>query len=130
MQEIYFKKTLLGIKITRIPKGSIPQTRESGALQLVTLKHPAKTILKAHKHVPKKRVTQRLQECLVVKTGKIRVDLYNLNDKLVKHVYLTAGQIFISVSGGIGIKFIKDSEIFEFKNGPFIEDKLLIETNE
>jgi len=40
MQEIRYKGTLVGIKITSIKKGTIPITADNEPLQLVSLKHP------------------------------------------------------------------------------------------
>jgi hypothetical protein len=128
MEKIYFRKTLIAIRIKKIPNGSIPVTEPSQFLQMVTLKHPRGTYLKAHKHIPRQRITQRLQECLVVKKGKIKIDLYSPNDKLFRQVFLGVGEALIMVNGGYGIHLLKNSEIFEIKNGPFIEDKILIDS--
>lgn len=126
MDKIFYKDTLVGIRIAKISKGSIPQTEEKEALQLVTLKHPKGVYLEAHKHKPQKRVTQRLQECLIVRKGKVRLDLYGPDNKLFKSIFLKQGQVFILLKGGVGIHFLSDAEIFELKNGPFKEDKVLI----
>jgi len=126
MEKIFHKKTLVALRLAKIQKGSIPQTQEDQPLQLVTLKHPQGTKLVAHKHLPRQRITNRLQECLVVKKGKIKIDLYSSRDKLFKQVFLSAGEALILVNGGYAIHFLKNSEIIELKNGPFIEDKVLI----
>ena len=126
MDKIFYKGKLVGIRIAKISKGSSPQTEEKEALQLVTLKHPKGVYLKAHKHRPRKRVTQRLQESLVVRKGKVKLDLYGPDNKLFKYIYLKEGQAFILLKGGIGIHVLSDAEIFELKNGPFKEDKILI----
>ena len=76
MEEIFYKKILIGLKIKSIQKGSMPVTEGKEPLQLVTLKHPKGAYLKAHMHAPRKRITTRLQECLIVRKGKIKVDLY------------------------------------------------------
>jgi len=126
MNTYYYKKNLVAIKLAKVPKGSVPLTQENQPLQLVTLKHPKGTYLKAHMHKPKKRITHSLQECLVVRKGKIKIDLYGADKTLFKSIYLIEGELLILVNGGYGIHLIKDSELIEVKNGPFIEDKLLI----
>lgn len=126
LNKVFYKKELIGFKITKIPKGTVPVTSPKEFLQMVTLSHPKGTVLKSHLHTPKKRITYQLQECLIVKKGKILISLFGQNKKFIKKLYLTQGQAFILFSGGIGIKMISDSEIFELKNGPFIEDKVLI----
>lgn len=129
MQEIWYKEILVGIKISTIKKGSIPVTKGKEPLQMVTLKHPKGSYLKAHAHVPKRRVTSKMQECLIVKKGAVKIDLYApLGKKFEKFktVSLIQGQIFILMNGGFGIHIMKDAELIEVKNGPFIEDKILI----
>ena len=126
MEKIFYKNKLIGLKITKLPKGSVPATDEAQPLQLVTLKHPKGTFLRAHIHTPKKRTTERLQECLIVRKGKVRLDLYGPDKRFFKYIYLKEGQSFISLAGGLAIHVLKDAEIFEVKNGPFKEDKILI----
>jgi hypothetical protein len=126
MIRIYYRGKLIGVKVGEIKKGSIPITEVRDYIQMVTLKHAKGTSLKAHMHSPRSRQTKRLQECMIVKKGKVRLDLYASNKKLFKHVFLTTGQAFILFEGGIGVKFITNAEIFEVKNGPFKEDKVLI----
>lgn len=106
--------------------GSTPITSPDQPLQIVTLKHKKGTFLKAHLHVPKKRQTKRLQECLFLKRGKIKIDLYIVSKKYIQSLFLKEGQIFLLIEGGYGIHILEDCEMFEFKNGPFVEDKLLI----
>jgi len=126
MEQIFYKKILVGIKITTLKKGSVPVTDGKEPLQVVALKHKKGAYLKAHMHRSRQRVTSRLQECLVVKKGRIKVDLYGPDKKFFRKLFLNSGQILILMNGGIGIHIVKDAEIFEFKNGPFKEDKILI----
>lgn len=129
MRTIFYKKTLVGIKITKIPKGSVPVTADQEPLQMVTLKHPSGAYLKAHTHMPKKRITAKLQECLIVKKGAAQIDLYAPSGKKYKKfktLTITQGQIFILMNGGYGIRITKDAELIEVKNGPFVEDKVFI----
>lgn len=129
MQEFRHKKILVAVKITRIEKGSQPITPGSEPLQVVTLKHSKGAYLKAHAHAPRKRVTARLQECLIVKKGLARIDLYANIGRVYKKFKTTSikeGDILILINGGYGIHITRDAELIEVKNGPFIEDKVLI----
>lgn len=126
MEKIYYQDTLIAIRMKTIASGSVPITDGSEPLQLVTLKHPKGAYLKAHLHTPKKRQTETLQECLIVRKGKIKIDLYTPQRVFFKYVYLGVGEVLILVQGGYGIHILKDSELIEVKNGPFIEDKVLI----
>lgn len=122
----YYRKTLVGIKISYITAGTTPITSPDQPLQIVTLKHKKGSYLKAHTHVPKERRTSRLQECLFVKSGKIKIDLYTTDKKYVQSLFLKENQTFLLIEGGYGIHIVDDCEMFEFKNGPFVEDKQLI----
>ncbi len=78
-----------------------------------------------HKSV--ERVTQNLQECLVVIKGKMKIDLFASDNKFFKSIYVSAGQTVIFISGGHAVRILEDAELIEVKNGPFIEDKVFIE---
>lgn len=122
----YYHKTLIGIKISNMKEGSTPITSPDQPLQIVTLKHKKGAYLKAHMHAPKQRKTKRLQECLFVKKGRIKIDLYTTSKKYIQSLFLNEGQIFLLVEGGYGIHLLEDCQMFEFKNGPFVEDKEFI----
>ena len=126
MEFFRYKNEIVGFRMKKIPTGSKPITDGGEPLQLVSLKHKKGAYLKAHRHVPKMRKTENLQECLVVKKGKIKIDLYGNDGVCFKKFMLKAGELFLLMNGGIGIHFIDDAEIFELKNGPFVEDKILI----
>lgn len=123
MPKIFYKNTLIGIKLSVMPKGSVPHTDGKQSLELLTLKYPKKTYLKAHVHIPRKRITNRLQECFIVLKGKARMDLFGPDKKFFKSIYLKPGQLFIALAGGHGFQMMEDTEMVELKNGPFKEDK-------
>lgn len=127
MEEIYYKKILVGIRVRSLKRGSNPITRDEEPLQLLGLKHPKGHYFVPHRHALQKRVTNNLQECLVVRKGKVRVDIYAPGDTKFKSVILKAGELFILLNGGYGIHVLEDAELFELKNGPFLgNDKVLI----
>lgn len=126
MGKIFYKKDLVAVKIAKIPKGSKPLTDPGYPLQIVSLSHPTGKYLVAHTHAPKKRVTNFLQECLFVKKGKIKIELYSKDKIKFKKIFLKEGQMLLMINGGLSITVMKDCEVLEFKNGPFVEDKVLI----
>lgn len=126
MDSIYYEGTLLGFRIRSMPHGSKPISDSTHSLQLLTIKHPQNSLVKPHRHLPTKRHTLNLQECLIVKSGKIRIDLYGPTNHKVRSVLLKSGQAFVTINGGHSIRFLEDSEVYEIKNGPFKEDKELI----
>lgn len=109
-----------------MPVGSKPASDSSHSLQILTINQPKNATVKPHRHLPTKRHTLFLQECLIVKKGKIRIDLYGPTNQKVKSVFLKEGQAFITISGGHGVHFLEDSQVYEIKNGPFKDDKQLL----
>lgn len=126
MEKIYFNESLIAIRIRQMRLGSSPVTARTEPLQLLTLKHAKGKHIKAHLHLPKKRMTKKLQECLVIRRGKIKVELYTSHGEYIKYLYLMTGDVFILINGGYGIHFLTDSELIEVKNGPYVEDKHFI----
>lgn len=126
MKEILYKNKVVGIFFRTIAKGSVPITDGKEPLQIVTLKHPKGKYLVAHTHKPMRRTTEQMQECLVVRKGKIKIDIYAPDKTLFKKIQLKAGDMYLSLAGGIGIHILENAEVVEFKNGPFLEDKVLI----
>lgn len=126
MQKIFDKNILIGIKISKMEKGSIPQTNPEEPVGILTFKHSKGSHFQAHIHRPMTRKTAKLEECFIVQKGKIRIKLYGTNHKFIKTIFLTAGQAFLTVNGGHEISVIEDCEMYEIKNGPYKNDKEFI----
>ena len=126
MESIKKGDTVLGIILRNIPAGSVPMTEGTEPLQVVTLKHPSGTHLQAHRHDPRERTTSAMHECLVVVKGKVRIGIYDKEGELFVSRDLGAGEAYLSMNGGIGIDIVEDAEVIEIKNGPFVEDKILL----
>lgn len=126
IQKIFYKKKLIGIRITKFPKGSVPQTDTEEPVGILTFKHPKGAHFGAHYHKPVKRVTPHLEECFILRKGKIRIKLYTKDKGYIKSVYLKAGQAYLTINGGHEIDVMEDCEMYEVKNGPYKEDKVFI----
>ena len=127
MEEIYYKKTLVGIRVRSLKNGSNPITRDEEPLQLLGLKQSKGHYFLPHRHKPMKRTADHLQECLIVRKGKVKVDIYAPGDVKFKSIILKEGELFILLNGGYGIHVLEDAELFELKNGPFMgNDKIII----
>lgn len=127
MEKFYSKDILIGIKISSFSPGTHPITNNDEAIQVITLKHPSGTEIKIHRHRPEKRITTTLQECLIVKKGKIQIDLYDHYNKHVGETNLNAGELFVLLNGMWAVHFLENSEVIETKNGPYKDDKIVIE---
>ena len=124
MEKIFHKKKLIALQISAIPQGSTPMSGPHEPLQLVGLRRNKGTVVQPHAHCKTKRVTHALQECLVVRKGKLRVTFYGGGKKPLTQRIIKAGEACITLSGGHSIEFLENSEVFEIKNGPFVDDKV------
>lgn len=124
MKVFAHRKQVIGVHIGKFTHGVTPITKEAEPLQVLTLKHKRGISIKPHTHSVKKRRTAYLQECLVVRKGKLKIDLYTPNKKWLTSVPVKAGEAFLFVSGGHAVTVLKDAEIFEIKNGPFVNDRV------
>jgi hypothetical protein len=86
--------------------------------------------LKAHRHISNERKASLTQECVIIMSGSVRIDLYNNDDEVFSTEILSEGDFMIMVAGGHGYEILEsDTKIIECKNGPFIsveKDKELI----
>ena len=128
MQKIFLGKKLVAIKasLQSVRDGTHPLSLPDGALQLMTMKRAKGYVAKAHRHIPAKRETKLLQECLVVIKGKIRCDLYDAHTRCFKRVTVKAGEAMLILDTAHEVCYLEDTLAYELKNGPFIDDKRFI----
>lgn len=125
MEKFFINGKLAALRIStkgRKP-GSNPVSEKSSALQVLVLKHFKGDSAKPHRHIIKKRVTNILQECLVVIRGKIRVELFDKKECCAESFIVRAGEAALLLGAPHALYYLEDTEIIEAKNGPFIDDK-------
>ncbi len=87
--------------------------------------------LRSHEHITNERIAVRTQEVIVIVSGKVRVDLYDENNKIFHQEELSAGDIGVILKGGHGYHIMEDNtKVVETKNGPFIsveKDKVFLD---
>jgi hypothetical protein len=69
-----------------------------------------------------KKVNQTVittQEFLIIKSGKLRVTLYDDLDAYITDRVLKTGDMLLLVSGGHGFEVLEEVEIIEVKQGPY-----------
>ncbi len=88
--------------------------------QLAYMKHPkGKTIIPhVHNRVP--RQVEYTQEILFIKSGKIRVDFYDMKQKYLESHILSKHDVILLIKGGHGFEVLEEIEMFEIKQGPYI----------
>lgn len=98
-------------------------TTDGLAQQLAYICHPKGKKIEAHCHVPIERKVIYTHEVLVIKKGKIRVDLYNDQQQFISSHILESGSAILFASGGHGFKVLEEVEMIEVKQGPYIKDQ-------
>lgn len=124
-EQIFLGKKLVALKtsLTRVKDGTHPVSSHGDALQVMTMKRPKSYVAKAHRHIPKRRVTKLLQECLIVVKGKVRFDLFDPHGKLFKKVLVKEGEAMLILEVAHEVHYLENTLAYELKNGPFIDDK-------
>jgi hypothetical protein len=92
--------------------------------QLGYMKHPKGYKIQPHIHKLAIREVQYTQEALLVKSGKIEVNLYSDDKIYIGKEELAAGDVILLASGGHGFVFLEESELIEIKQGPYISAKV------
>lgn len=95
-------------------------TPDDFSQQLAYMKHPkGKTIIPhVHNRVP--RQVEYTQEVLFIKSGKIRVDFYDMKQKYLESHVLSQHDVILLIKGGHGFEVLEEIEMFEIKQGPYV----------
>lgn len=94
-------------------------TPEDFSQQLAYMKRPKGYEIKPHIHIKSLKQTTSTQEVLFIKSGKVRVDLYDNDKNYLTSRILNVGDIILLSEGGHGFNIIEEAEIIEVKQGPF-----------
>jgi len=120
------RNILIGILLSKLKRGVSPVTAPEEPLQVLGVKHSEGAEVAAHRYLPKRRVTNSVQKCLVVRNGRVRATLYGTDDKPFKKITLKSGDVFALLNGGYHLRFLSNTDMIEVKNGPHYEDKILL----
>jgi len=72
-----------------------------------------------HRHNLVERKVTLTQEVLYIKSGVVRVDFYDDDQKYLQSRVLESGDVILLAAGGHGFEMLEDSEIIEVKQGPY-----------
>ncbi len=104
-----------------IKDGRFDISSSTEPLQLATLSLVNGQTFKPHYHIKNIRIITITQEAWVVIEGKIKVDYYDIDNKLVGFGLLGAGDCSITYRGGHNYTCLsKDALVYEFKTGPYL----------
>lgn len=124
VQEIRHEEVLLAIIIRRDFKkdGVHFFTPPELSQQVAYMSHPKGKTIDAHVHKQVSREVIYTQEVLVIKRGKLRVDLYDEAKNYVQSEVLHEGDVIMLAQGGHGFEVLEELEMIEVKQGPYCDD--------
>ena len=91
--------------------------------QLAYMKYEKGKIIEPHVHNEVHRDVVRTQEVLIIKSGKVQVDLYNNKNKYWRSFTLESGDLILLAAGGHGFTMLEPTEMIEIKQGPYLGDQ-------
>lgn len=104
-------------------------SNETDGLQLGYMNRPDDYVIAPHTHNKIKREVFITEEILFIRSGMVRVDFYDDNQKYIESHIVHGGDIVILKAGGHGLKILERADIFEVKQGPYLglQDKVRFE---
>lgn len=87
--------------------------------QLAYMSHGKGKVIEPHYHNLVQREVSYTQEVLIIKRGKLRVDIFDKENRFVSSRVLLAGDVVLLASGGHGFEVLEDIEMIEVKQGPY-----------
>ena len=97
------------------------------AQQVGFVVYPAGGVIKRHIHKNVDRQNISSSEALIIREGKLEIDIFDQTKNLVATRLLEAGDFVLMVSGGHGFRVLEPTIMLEIKLGPYAgpEDKEL-----
>lgn len=134
VKQIMFRGKVLAIILPNSyePEGIEFVTDPGNTIQLAAMRHKEGHLIKPHVHNPVKRNVLYTQEALIVRRGRVRVDLFSAEREYAESHILSAGDVVLLVEGGHGFEVLEDLDMVEIKQGPFIgeQDKTRFEAHD
>ena len=81
--------------------------------------YPSGGAITPHAHRPLERHLIGTSEVLLVRSGRVEVELYTDHHKLIVTRELRAGDLLLHISGGHGFRMLEDTVLLEIKQGPY-----------
>jgi len=104
-------------------------TPDTYSQQLGYMSHSKGKVIPPHIHNNVLREVKKTQEVLIIKSGKLRVDLYGIENEYLESRILNAGDIILLASGGHGFEVIEEIRMVEIKQGPYAGNADKIQIN-
>jgi mannose-6-phosphate isomerase-like protein (cupin superfamily) len=107
-------------------------TPDNFSQQVASLKHPKGKKIEPHVHNPVNRQVLYTQEVLLIRRGRVRVNLYTSNKVFLASKILEDGDVILLCGGGHSFEMLEETWMIEVKQGPYAgeNDKTRFEENE
>ncbi len=89
------------------------------AQQVGFVVYPAGGVIKRHLHKNVDRQNISSSEALIVRQGRLEIDIFDQNKVLLATRQLQAGDFVLMVSGGHGFRILEATILLEVKLGPY-----------
>ncbi len=80
----------------------------------------AGAVIARHVHNPVRRTILGTSEAIIVRKGRVQLDLYNNDRDFITSRVLRAGDLVFLVDGGHGFEVLEDTVLLEVKQGPYL----------
>ena len=97
-------------------------TPDDYSQQIGYMQRPTGHLIPPHVHNPVAREVHYTREVLIIRSGRIRVDLYDDAQTYLESAILEAGDLILLASGGHGFEVLEEVEMIEVKQGPYAGD--------
>jgi hypothetical protein len=94
-------------------------TNPDQAQQVGFVVYPAGGVIKRHIHKNVDRKNISSSEALIVRDGRLEIDIYDQNKVLLATRELQEGDFVLMVSGGHGFRILEATVLLEIKLGPY-----------
>ncbi len=101
------------------PTGTTFVTSPDLAQQVGFVVYPAGGVIKRHIHKFVDRRNISASEALIVREGRLEIDIFDEQKNLVATRQLEAGDFVLMVSGGHGFRILEPTVLLEIKLGPY-----------
>lgn len=96
-------------------------SQDGDYVQLGTWGYDAGKSLLAHRHNHVPREILVTQEVLYVRKGRLRAEIFDLDDQKVAEVEAKEGDLLVLLGGGHGYQILEQgTQVLEVKNGPYL----------
>jgi mannose-6-phosphate isomerase-like protein (cupin superfamily) len=94
-------------------------TPPSFSQQVAVMSHPKGKRIPPHVHNLVSRQVLYTQEVLLVRRGKVKINLYSSEKQQIVSLILTTGDVILLCGGGHSFEMLEDSSLIEVKQGPY-----------